>query len=218
MRKILAISFLLLVLNGRPDISLAQNLADKQVEAMHIEELGVPAVLHEISRQAHVTIGLEMDLILGKERHVELNFPGGTITDLANMCTSLLQGASWKIVDNRSIVISQPGKASLLAAVPIQYAGVTNATRQQVWSELIWSDHLSNRPEIEAWLRSERCGTLTLLRGHEWQGDRQTISIPRGSMSLGRLLATAASSSDTYYWSILKNTRDERCEIVVTLW
>jgi hypothetical protein len=218
MRKVLAISLLLLVLNGRPNISFAQDLTDKRVEAMHIEELGVPAALREISRQANVTIGLEMDLMLGKEQHIQLNFPGGTITDLANMCTSLLQGASWKIVDNRSIVISQPGKASVLSAVSIEYAGVTNATRQKIWSGLVWSDHLSNHPEIEDWLRAEKCTTLTLLRGHEWHGDRQTISIPRGSMSLERLLATAASNSDAHYWSILKNTREEQCEILVTLW
>ncbi len=218
MRKIFVFTFLLFFSTGCPSVSYAQNFADRRVAAIRIEELGVPAVLREVSRQAQVTIGLEMDLIMGKEKRIELNFPGGPIADLANMCASLLQGASWKTVDDRSIVISQPGKASVLAAVSMEYPGFTNATREKVWSDLMWSDHLSNRPEIEGWLRSEKCGALTLLRGHEWQGDGQTISIPRGSISLEHLLATAASSSDSHYWSILKNTREGQCEILVTLW
>jgi len=217
MRKIMIFVFLFLLVNGKPNFSMAQNLVDKRVEAMHIEELGISGVLREVSKQTNLTIGLEMDLIIGKEKRISFDFHGGTVADLANLCTSLLQGASWRIVDGRSIVISQPGKALLLAELPIEFSGVINATRRQIWFDLMWSD-LSNHPEIEGWLRSENCRRLALLGGHEWQGDSQSISIPKGMISLEHLLAVAAESSDVHYWSVLKNTREEQCEIILTLW
>jgi len=167
-------------------VSAANDFTSGRVQEVHVRGLGVPAVLREISREAHVTIGLEMDLIMGKESQIKLDFPGGTITELAKICTSLLQGASWRIVDGKSIVISQPGKASTLASVLINSSGTKNATRQQVWSDL------SRKPEIKSWLRSEGCVDLSLLTGHEWIGDSAAISFPKGTMSVETLLSMAA--------------------------
>lgn len=125
-------------------VSAANDFTSSRVQGIHVRGLGVSAVLREVSRETHVTVGLETDLIMGEESQIKLDFPGGTITELAKTCTSLLQGASWRIVDGKSVVISQPGKASTLASVLINSSGTKNATRQQVWSDL------SREPEIKS--------------------------------------------------------------------
>ncbi len=170
----------------------ANDLRGRIVPSMHIEGLGVPAVLQEVAIHANLTIGLEMDVRMGTENHVTINFPGGTIADLANRCTSLLRGASWRITGHRGIIITQPGEASSLAAMHIQYAGITKATRQQVWSGLLHSS------EFEGWLHSSGCRSSDLLRGHEWEGDRPSIFIPKDSLSLETLLDTATASSGSH--------------------
>jgi hypothetical protein len=192
--------------------SAAEDFANTNVQQIHIDALGIPAALREVSRQTHVTIGLEMDVVMGTESRIIFDFPGGTISDLAKRCTSLVEGASWKIMDGRSIVIVKSGKASLLSRARISYPGVENATRQQVWSDL------SNRPEIGKWLHDEGCSRLALLSGHEWRGDTPTITIPKAELKLEDILDRAASSASGVSWSVLQNSRDGQCEIIITLW
>ncbi len=110
-----------------------------------------------------------------------------------------------------------PGKHCFLGNCQLNSPGLPTLLVGRFGFDLKWSD-LSNHTEIEGWLRSQNCRRLALLGGHEWQGDSQSISIPKGMISLEHLLAIAAESSDVHYWSILKNTREEQCEIILTLW
>jgi hypothetical protein len=212
MKTIFLIVISLLLFDKSPNLSFGQSFGDRRIEAMHVEELGVPAVLREVSRETGLSIGVEMDVLFGTEKRIEFNFPGGTLTDLARFCAALIPNASWRIANDRTLVFSESGDATILAAVPLNYPGVSSVTRKQVWSDL------ANRPELENWLHSHNCQRLDIFRGYEWRGDRPSISIPKGKISLEDLLETAAINSDARYWSILRNTRENKCEIIITLW
>ncbi len=79
--------------------------------------------MHQVSDQTQLTIGVELDVVMAKAGHVELDFPGGTVADLAEKCTALMHGTSWKIVNNRSLFIFSPGKATAISELQIQHPG-----------------------------------------------------------------------------------------------
>lgn len=213
MREVFATLALLLTVLGNQRAAAVSYLSDAPVQAVHAEGLGVASVLREVSRETNMTIGLEMDLVLGQESHVRLDFPGGTISDLATMCATLVKGGAWRIIDSHNIVISAPGEASELASIPISHPGASSSTRRQVWSDL------SSRPEITNWLSHAGCRRSELFTGHEWQGDAPRISITRRTMTLEQLLnSAAAASANDHFWSVLKNTREGQCEVIITLW
>jgi hypothetical protein len=189
-----------------------QDFSKQTVQALHIEGWGLADVMSKVASQTQITIGVELDVVMGTEGHVELNFDGGTVADLAQKCVALTQGVSWKIVNNHSLLIYLPGRATSFSATQVQYHGVTGATRRQVWEDL--SDH----PEIESWLRSKNCKRMNIWSGDPWRGDGPSISIPRGGITLGDILETAASKSDNHFWSILGNSREGQCEMWISLW
>lgn len=189
-----------------------ENLVSKRIEPVHVQRLGLPSVLRDVANQTKVIFGLEADVVMGKEKMIDFVFEGGTVADLATKCASLLDNGAWKVIDNRSIIIMQPGKASSLAFVHIQYPRLAQVTRREMWSDI------ASRPEISNWMQSSGCRRLDLLRGYEWRGDQPSITIPSGLTTLGEALETAAFSSNLYYWSILVNSREGQCETNITLW
>jgi hypothetical protein len=212
MRRILVSTLALLALAGGSLGFGQDNFSGQTVHALHVEGWGADDVLRRVATQADLKIGLELDVVMGKEGHVELDFAGGTVTDLAVKCAALVPGGSWKIVNDRSLLIYVPGKATSFSALRIGYPARSHATRRQIW------DDLSNRAEIADWLQPKDCKQMEIWSSDRWRGDGMTISMPSGPMNLGDVLEIASSQSNNHYWSILANSRAGQCEIWMTLW
>jgi len=183
-----------------------------KVRSMHVEGWGLSGVMQQVANQENLTVGIEMDVVMGAEGHVTLDFDEGTVAQLAEKSAALVKGTSWKILNNRSILLYKTGKAEGFAGLKIEYPGQIDATRRQVWEDL------SNRAEMQKWLSLEGCKRQDIFRRNEWAGDKPSITIPKGTFSLGEILETATIQSDRHFWSILSNTREGQCEIFTTLW
>jgi hypothetical protein len=213
MRMKLVTAFALLALFGAPVGFGQEDFAKHPVPALDLEGFGLLEVMHHIADQTHLTIGVERDVVMAKAGHLELDFPGGTVADLAVKCAALMQGASWKIVNNRSLLVYIPGKAASLSALRIQYPGIVQATRHDLWEDL------SNHREVDSWLQKNGCKREEIWMGDRWRGDGPGISIPSGSITLGDLLETAANQSDDHFWSITKNSSDgQQCGVSIWIW
>lgn len=188
------------------------DLARQSVPALQIEGWGLEDVMHQVASKTQLTIGLELDLVMGTEGHVKLDFPGGTVTELADKCAALMPGVSWKIVYNRSLLLYLRGKATALSEQKIEFDGVTNATHEQVWRLLM------QNTKFNEWLEAQACKSWFDLGGGRSQQDRAVISIPSGQISIGDLLESAAVQSSKHFWSLLGNTRNGQCEVWIALW
>ncbi len=201
----------ILLLPGALQGAFVQN-APTTIPAMHIEGLGVPEVLRKAAEQANVQIGLEADVIYGKEKRESLDFHGGTIVQFAEECAALLEGASWKISSGNGILLSRPSKAAKVGQTNINYPGISNATRKQVWYSLL------HQPVLEQALASSSCTRLDGFWGSEWKGDQPTISISPGARSLQEIMQITLAQSDRHYWNILNNIRNGQCEVIIQAW
>jgi hypothetical protein len=202
--------FALLVFWGGT-LGFGQSDFSKQtVEAVHVEGWGLADVMRQVADRTHLTVGVELDVVMAKAGHFELDFPGGTVADLASKSAALMQGASWKIVRNRSLLIYLPGKATSLSSVRLQSHGVAGATRRQTWVDL------PNHPEIDDWLHKNECKREEIFVGDFSRGDRPTISVPGGTITLGDMIETASSESALHFWSILEDSHEGQCLISIS--
>jgi hypothetical protein len=210
MKRTLRGASALLVLCGG-SLCLGQSDFSKQtVQAIHVEGWGLDEMMHQVADKTHLAIGVELDVVVAKAGHFELDFPGGTVSDLASKCAALMHGASWRIVNNRSLFIYLPGKATSLSEQRIQYPGMSQARRQQVWEDL------SNRPEIDNWMQKSGCKRQDIFIGDFWRGDKPTISIPAGTITLGDMIEMASSQSTRHFWSIVNDSNNGACLIAIS--
>lgn len=70
----------------------------KSVRPFHAAGLGVPSVIKDISSITGIIIGLEADVIFGKESRIQFDFPGRTVEDLARRCATLIDQGTWKVL------------------------------------------------------------------------------------------------------------------------
>jgi hypothetical protein len=210
MRGKLVFAFALLALGGGPFGFGQEDFSKQTVQVLHVGGWGLADVMRQVADQTHLTIGVELDVDVPMAGHLELEFPGGTVADLASKCAALMHGASWRIVNNRSLFIYLPGKATSLSEQRIEYPGMSQARRQQVWEDL------SNRPEIDNWMQKNGCKRQDIFIGDFWRGDKPTISIPAGIITLGDMLEIASSESTRHFWKILENSHEGQCLISIS--
>jgi hypothetical protein len=196
-------------------ISKAANVAGlasaRKVAPCRVEQTGVYAALEEISQRTGIVIGVDA-MQPEKEPSISLDFPGGTVADLLNLLTSKAPDYTWQEDTPGTIRVSRSNSHVSLADVVMDYPGAINKTRKQIWEDI------ATRPEIAAWLNSNRCSRGELFSGWEFREHNDPISIAPGSIKLSDLLDKVAAQSGVNYWAILQSAPGTPCRSYIIVW
>ena len=188
----------------------ATGLLQKKVGKIHFTHNGAHNVLHEISHEAHVAIGVEA-VEPADTSWIAFDFPGGTVRELLDSFVAQVPGYQWR-QDEGIIHVLWHGTHLPIADVAMSYPGAHDQTLLQVY----WG--LGSIPELKAWLESHHCsypdGVITFGN----PGRAPTLSVDGGSMTLAQLLDQVAIKSGENYWSIVQTPAGEPCEVSIHLW
>lgn len=187
----------------------ASGISDTRVAPCRIEDFGVDPAVQGIARISHVPIGVEAVFDLKTEPTIKIDFPGGTLADLLDRLVSQAPNYRWR-EDHGVIHVLWHGAHFPLAEVVMAYPGADNKTVQEIW------DDLAARPELRAWLSSNRCFRQEIISGDGPTDyhDRR-ISIEAGSMTLAQLMDRVAIKSGSDFWKIVQSTTPpgQPCEV-----
>ena len=192
-------------------LATTDSTLNNNVGKCHIEQFGAYNALAQISREAHVAVGVEAVVDFKSEPTMTLDFPGGTITDLLNMFVSQAPEYRWEEAHG-IIHVFRNGTHLSIADVVMSYPGAQDKTREEIWEDI------AKRPEIAAWMTAKRCSRQELFNGKEFRGNNGPVSIEAGSMTLAQLLDDVALKSGENYWAILQSTPDTACQVSILLW
>lgn len=198
------------------DATGQQNPADRpasneKLPSMHIEQYGAYNALSEISKKAHLTLGVDA-IRPAQEPTVEFDFPGGTVADLLNMFVSKVPDYSWQEDDRQIVHVSRKDGHVALLDVVMNYPGAVKRSRKQIWEDI------AKRPEVSAWLDSNRCARSELFGGWEFREHNDPISIEPGFITVSQLLDEVAVKSGENYWAVLQSGSANNCRIDIILW
>jgi hypothetical protein len=187
-------------------------MASRHVPALRIGQFAAYNALGEMSRKAHIAIGIEAIVDYKTEPTIEFNFPGGTVADLFNMFASQAPQYRWS-EENRIIHVYENSRPQI-SAIPISFPGASK-TRREIWEDL------AATPEVNAWLVSNNCSRGEIFGGWEFKDSNGPISIKAGTMTLAHLLDEVAIKSGDNYWAILMSSQsppEKPCQISILLW
>jgi hypothetical protein len=189
----------------------AMGTSDKTVGGCHIEEAGAFNALAEISQKAHVVIGLDA-VQPDEEPTIVLDFPGGTVAELLNMFVSQSPDYKWEETAGGIIHVSRNDAHVSLVDVVMDYPGAPKKTREEVWEDI------AKRPEVAAWISSNRCSRGEMFNGKEFRSHNDPISIAAGRKTLAQLLDETAVRSGENFWAVLQTPPSKPCRVDIILW
>ena len=189
----------------------AESTSSKRIDGCRIEEGGAYNALAEISQKAHIVIGVDA-VQPEKEPTITLDFPGGTVADLLNAFTAQAPDYRWAEIDGGIIHVFRNHAHVSLTDVVMSYPGANDRTREEIWEDL------AKRPEVEAWMNSNRCSRGELFNGKEFRRQNDPISIAPGSLTVAQLLDAVAVKSGVNYWAVLQSPPRKPCQVYVILW
>jgi hypothetical protein len=183
----------------------------KRVGSLHVEEFGAYNALGEISQKAHVVIGVDAVQPKG-ESTIVLDFPGGTVAGLLDMFVSQSPDYRWEETNTGILHVSRDNAHVSLLDVQMSYPGAFKKTRREIWEDI------AKRPEVEAWMQSNRCVREEFFNGKEFREHNDPISIAPGSLTVAQLLDEVAVKSRVDYWAVLQSPPGTSCRMDIILW
>lgn len=177
----------------------------------NLEGFGLGGLLLGLSKQYHAPLGYE-DVVVYREMHVvDVQISGTNLAeDIIRVIGNYPRYAALK-VDSGDLFITQSGIPSTPGDIPVNYPGVSNATRKMFWESIY------KLPEVNDWLQANGCQRRDDLSSKQWRGDMAVINIVRGVTTLRDLLDQAAIQSDKHLWQILRSQEVSGCIISMTL-
>ena len=183
----------------------------KHLMGFHIEQFGALNALGEISKKAHIVIGL--DAIQPKEEStIAFDFVGGTVADLLNTFVSVSQDYAWSETNSGVIHVQRSGAHVAILDVALNYPGAVKKTRRDIWQDI------AKRPEVIEWMRSNHCTRREFFTGGEFGSHNDPISVEAGSLTVSGLLDEVASKSGNNYWAVLQSPAKTPCTVHIILW